>query len=91
MSSFLKNIFSKNQCGFRKGYHTQQCLLVTLEKWKRSVGGGSAFGALITNLSKAFDCLDDEIIIAKLNSYAINWPVLKLIHDYFRIKSREQE
>ena len=43
------------------------------------------------DLSKAFDCLDDEIIIAKLNSYAISWPVLKLIHDYFRIKSREQE
>ena len=31
------SIFSKNQCGFRKGHSTQQCLLGMLEKWKRSI------------------------------------------------------
>ena len=27
MSSFFDNFLSKQQCGFRKGYSTQQCLL----------------------------------------------------------------
>ena len=25
MAKFFKNIFQRNQCGFRKGYNTQQC------------------------------------------------------------------
>ena len=37
MSEFFGNIFSKYQCGFRKGYSTQHCLLVMIEKWKKVV------------------------------------------------------
>ena len=53
-----------------------------LEKWKRSVDNGKAFGALLTDLSKAFDCLDHELLIAKLNAYGFSLPALRLIHDY---------
>ena len=60
-----------------------------LEKWRRSVGGGSAFGALLKDLSKAFDCLDHKIIIAKLNSYAFSWSTLKLIYNYLSNKKQE--
>ena len=58
ISEFFENIFSKNQCGFRKGHSTQQCLLAMLEKWKRSIDSGKAFGGLLTDLSNAFDCVD---------------------------------
>ena len=66
MSAFFEDIFNKQQCRFLKGYNTQQCLLKMLEKWKRSVDEGKVFGALLTDLSKAFDCLDHELLIAKL-------------------------
>ena len=55
MSSFFDNFLSKQQYGFWKGYSTQQCLLALLEKWKRAVDSGQMFGALLTDLSKAFD------------------------------------
>ena len=49
MSSYFDNFFSNQQCGFRKGYSTQHCLLVMLETWKRSAGKGKVFGALLTD------------------------------------------
>ena len=53
-----------------------------LEKWKNAVDKGKVFGALLTDLSKAFDCLPHELIIAKLNAYGFNLPALKLMHSY---------
>ena len=82
MSSFFKKVFSKGQCGYRKGYNTEQCLLAPLKKWKTSVHGGITFGALLTDLSEAFDFLDHEFIITKLNSYGFSWFDLKSVHSY---------
>ena len=61
---------------------TQQCLLAMLEKWNRSVDSGKAFSALLTDVSKVFDCLDYELLIAKLNVYRFSLPALRLIHAY---------
>ena len=36
----------------------------------------------LTNLSKAFDCLDHELLIAKLNVYGFGLPALRLINNY---------
>ena len=57
---------SPNQCGLSKGDSTQYCLLVMLEKIKKSVDKGTEFGALLTDLSKAFDCIDHKLSIAEL-------------------------
>ena len=46
------------------------------------------FGALLTDLSKAFDCLNHELLIAKLNAYGFTLPALKLIHNY--LSNRKQ-
>ena len=88
ISKFFENIFSKNQCGFRKGHSTQQCLLAILEKPKRSVDSGKAFAALLTDSSKAFNCINHELLIAKLNAYRISLPALRLISDY--LSNRKQ-
>ena len=82
MSQFFNNIFSKYQYGFGKNFSTQQCLLAILEKWKKSVDNGKAFGALLADLSKAFDYLDHKLLIAKLKAYGFSLTALKLIHGY---------
>ena len=52
------------------------------EKWKNAADKGKVFGTLLTDLSKAFDCLPHELIILKLNAYEFNLPALKLMHSY---------
>ena len=70
---------SKYQCGFCRDYNAQYCLVSLIEKWKKSVDNGGAFGALLTDLSKAFDCLPHELLIARLDAYGFDKSSLKLI------------
>ena len=71
---------SKYQCGFCKGYSTQHCLLSMLEKWKSAIDKGKSFGALLTDLSKAFECLSHELLLAKRHAYGFSIAALRLIH-----------
>ena len=59
-----------------------------LETWKKSADKGKDFGALLTDLSKAFDCLDHELLTAKLNAYGFSLPALRLVNDY--LSNRKQ-
>ena len=88
ISSFFNNIFSKYQYGFRKGFSTQKCLLALLEKWMGSIDRGKVFGAILRDLFKAFDCLNHDFLIAKLNAYGFSLSASRLIHDY--LSSRKQ-
>ena len=65
-------ILSKYQCGFRKGFNAHYCQLSMIEKCKESVDNGGAFGALMTDLSKVFDCLLYGLLIAKPNAYGFD-------------------
>ena len=82
ITPFMDQFLSKYQCGFRKGFNAQHCLLAMLEKWKKAVDTKKVFGALLTDLSKAFDCLPHYLIIAKLNAYAFSLLALNLIQNY---------
>ena len=53
-----------------------------IEKWKKIVDNGSAFGALLTDLSKALDCIPHDLIIAKLEAYGFQINELTQVYDY---------
>ena len=54
-----------------------------LEKWKSAVYNQKRFGALLTDISKAFDCLSHDLLIAKLNAYRLSIDSLRFLQDYF--------
>ena len=51
---FFDNILYKFQCGFRKGYGTQHCLLLMLEIRKGATDNNKAFGSSFQGLSKSW-------------------------------------
>ena len=79
---YFDKIFSKYLCGFRKGNSTQHCLLFMLEKLKKALDDGQFTGILLTDLTKTFDCIYHDLLIAKLNAYGFSYMPLCLIFDY---------
>ena len=59
-----------------------------LEIWKEATDNNKAFGALLTDLSKAFDCLSHDLLIAKLHAYGIDIDSLNILQDY--LSNRKQ-
>ena len=80
--TYLNNIFTKFLCGYRKGYSTQHCLLYVLEKLKTLLDKGMCTGILLTDISKAFDCLSHELFIAELYAYGFTKNSLILVSNY---------
>ena len=82
MNQVAENALSIFQCGFRKKYSTQHVLVAMIEKARKILDKGRTFGALITNLSKAFDCMTHDLLIAKLHALNVDMNALNLIFDY---------
>ena len=66
--SYVDKFLSPYLFGFRKGHSTEQCLIKMLETWKKAIDEKKYAGAILTDLSKAFDCLNQNILLAKLNA-----------------------
>ena len=72
MIPFVQSFLSPLLCGFREGYGTQHALIHFVETCKRSMDSGGVAGAILMELLKAFDCLNRELLIAKLNAYGFS-------------------
>ena len=66
----------------------QYCLIILLEKWKCYIDSNGAAGALLTDISKAFNFLTYDLLIAKIDMYGFSIDSLKLIHNYLTMRSQ---
>ena len=82
LSSYFQNIFSPLLCGFRRGHSTQHALMRLIATWRDTLDKGGKVGAVLMDLSKAFDTLPHDLLIAKLHAYGVDINSLLLIKDY---------
>ena len=86
LQNFMSDKFSKYLCGFRKGHSCEDALLRLLENWRKCLDNGEIVGTILCDLSKAFDTLPHDLIIAKLAAYGIDQNALRLIASYLNVR-----
>ena len=69
-------------CGYRKRASTQQVSLFLIETWKKVLDGKGYGGAVLMDLSKAFDTINYDLLLAKLHAYGFTSKSLRLITSY---------
>ena len=80
--SHIDSYLSPYLCGYRKGYSAQNALIHLIEKWRKTLDSKGYAGAVLMDLSKAFDTINHELMIAKLSAYGLDKTSLKIILSY---------
>ena len=89
MTDFVENKISEYLCGFRKGYNTQHALMRLIDKLNKSLDKKEKIGILMMDLSKAFDCISHDLLLAKLSAYKFDKCSLKVNLQLFKGKKTE--
>ena len=84
LSEHLEASFRSFLAAFRKGLGCQSTLLRLLEDWRKPLDKRECVAAILMDLSKGFDCLPHQLLIAKLKAYRLAEEAVKLLESYLR-------
>ena len=79
INQFFVGILSSLLSGFRQGYSTQHALFRVVETWKKCLDMSGIVGTIPMDLSKAYDCIPHDLLIAKLEAYGFKKNAVKLV------------
>ena len=88
MAPFSNTRLSSLLCGFRDGYSTQHTLFRLIEACRSTLEKKGCVGMVLMDLSKAYDCLSHDLLIAKLAAYGFGLKSLNLFSSY--LSNRKQ-
>ena len=82
LNDYMENKFSKYFTGFPKNHNTQKSLLTMIESWKAKLNNESKVGVTIMDLSKAFDSLNNDLLLAILEAYGLDNNAVSFMKSY---------
>ena len=88
ITEYMHEFLSPYLFAYIKERGPQYCLLNMTEMWKKALDERKVGGAILTDLSKAFDCLSHDLLVAKLAAYGFEKSALLFVYDY--LKNRTQ-
>ena len=79
---------------YRKSHNTESMLVKAVNDWKDALDEGKYCGAILMDLSKAFDVIPHGLLVAKINAYGFDENCVNLIYNYLngrhqRVKVRQ--
>ena len=80
----MRKYFSPFLSAYRKNYNSQNSLISLTEEWRKDLNNNLIAGAVLTDLSKAFDCIPHYLLIAKLSAYNFSDETLSCIYSYLK-------
>ena len=91
MYKFLSkhNLLHPAQSGFRPGHSCQTALINIVDKWLEAMDNGNVNIAVLLDLKKAFDVVDHEILLKKLNIYGCNDSTLCFFKSYLSGRTQQ--
>ncbi len=78
----LHNVLFMNQFGFRQKHSTAHSLIDITEQIKESIDKGKFGCGIFIDLKKAFDTVNHQILLTKLEHYGVRGPLLKWFESY---------
>ena len=69
VSNYFEPFFNEILCGFRKAHITRHASFDLLTSWQTSLSRGGFVGSILMDLSKVYDCLKDDLLLAKPEAY----------------------
>ena len=88
LSEYVENTLSEFIAAYRKTYSSNNVLLRLIENWKKHLDNKNIVGTVLMDLSKAFDCIPHDLLIAKLHAYGITKKSQTFLYSY--LKRRKQ-
>ena len=82
LSRHAENILSNFISAYRKTYSSNHVLLRLIENWKKSLDNKNFVGSVLMDLSKAFDCIPHDLLVAKLHAYGLTEEAVTFIYSY---------
>ena len=73
---------------YRKNYSSQHVIIRLPEEWRKNLGDNLVVAAVSADMSKAFDCILHDLLIAKLAAYGLSEDALMYILSY--LSNRKQ-
>ena len=82
MTMHFDTFLSSSLAAYRKSYSCEDVLLKSIEDWREALDRSHFVGCMSMDLSKAFDSLPHNLLLAKLLTYGMSECAVELIRSY---------
>ena len=83
------NLLHTTQSGFRSYHSCETALSYMTDSWLNAIDDGNMVGVVLVDFKKAFDLVDHDILLTKLNIYGIRNEALSWFQSY--LSQRQQQ